>query len=314
MVEQLEQAPEDVGFVYPNPQHFGNRHDYFEAPAYNLHLLLSDNYCAATSLFDRRVFDAGVRYPEDVVFGHEDWDLVLQMAERGICGVPADGPTFLYRKQGFSRVNAVEYGPETFHQRIERRHPLLYEARDRIKGWWAPALSLVLLDDFDGTDAPWPDDTLDGLARQSTRDFEVICAASIDGNAGGRCVSVVQEDDRLARLAAAVAAARGRFVVLVGPSAAGALRQRMFAGLLGTVHFHNPRLSRLVLGHVADWRGAPFALLGEQEVARATPCAVAWRRDPERESDAIEVGAGRSLLDDMVLAWELEGPLQWRAL
>ena len=97
------------------------------------------------------------RYAEDIVHGHEDWDLVLQMAERSIHGEPAEGPTLLYRKRGFSRVNAVEYGAESFHERIERRHPRLYsEQRDAIKAAWAPALSLVLTDDCDGSSEPWP--------------------------------------------------------------------------------------------------------------------------------------------------------------
>ncbi len=116
MVAQLESAPADIGFVYPNPQHFGNRNDYVQSPVYNLHLLLQDNYCPATSLFDRRVFDAGVAYDEEIVFGHEDWDVVLQLAELGIRGEVAAGPTFKYRRRGFSRVNAVEYGPESFHE------------------------------------------------------------------------------------------------------------------------------------------------------------------------------------------------------
>jgi hypothetical protein len=94
MVAQLEAAPPEIGFVFPNPQHFGNRNDYVHSPAYNLHLLLLDNYCPATSLFDRRVFDAGVAYDEEIVFGHEDWDLVLQLAEREVYGEVAHGPTF----------------------------------------------------------------------------------------------------------------------------------------------------------------------------------------------------------------------------
>ena len=67
----------------------------------------------------------------------------------GVCGEVAHGPTFKYRRRGFSRVNAVEYGPESFHEEIERRHPALYapEARARIKAAWAPALSIVLLDE-----------------------------------------------------------------------------------------------------------------------------------------------------------------------
>ena len=163
MVEQLERAPETVGFIYPRVQHFGNRHDFYEPPAYNLDALLANNYCAAASLFDRRVFDAGIRYAEDIKFGHEDWDLVLQMAEHGIEGEAAEGGALWYRKRGFSRVNAAEYGPESFHMRVERRHPRLYrQRREQIKATWAPALSIVLADGCDGAGQPWPRDSGDG--------------------------------------------------------------------------------------------------------------------------------------------------------
>ncbi len=55
MVKRLERAPDSVGFIYPNVQHFGNRHDSYRPPAYNLNLLLNNNYCAATSLFDQQL-------------------------------------------------------------------------------------------------------------------------------------------------------------------------------------------------------------------------------------------------------------------
>ena len=130
---QLERAGETIGFIYPKVQHFGNRNDFYEPPAYNLNALLAINYCAAASLFDARVFRAGLRYAEDVV-GHEDWDFVLQMAERGIEGELARGGTLLYRKRGFSRVKAVEYGPASFDREMTSRHPLLYRReRTRIK-------------------------------------------------------------------------------------------------------------------------------------------------------------------------------------
>ncbi len=40
LVEQLVSADEQIGFVYPNLQFFGNRCDYLEMPTYNLHALL----------------------------------------------------------------------------------------------------------------------------------------------------------------------------------------------------------------------------------------------------------------------------------
>ena len=180
MLAQLEAAPEDVGFVYPHWHHIGNRMDEVRVPAFNVWLLMRQNYCGAPGLFDRRLFaEHGLGFAEEIVVGHEDWDLILELAERGVRGIPADAPTFLYRKQGFSRVNAVDYGPETFHKTIEGRHPHLYLNSDRIKSEWAPALSIVLLDE---DDARWTADEVAGLKHQTCRDFELLLA----GGPGGR--------------------------------------------------------------------------------------------------------------------------------
>src|SRR5436190_456209 len=43
LVEQLEAAGPDIGFVYPHRQYFGNRHDHVPAPDYDLYLLTLDN-------------------------------------------------------------------------------------------------------------------------------------------------------------------------------------------------------------------------------------------------------------------------------
>lgn len=310
MVEQLERAAEDVGFVYPNAQHFGNRHDYYEAPAYNLHLLLNDNYCAATSLFDARVFASGIRYPEEIVFGHEDWDLVLQMAEHEIYGEVADGPTFLYRKGGFSRVNAVEYGPDEFHKRIERRHPLLYRRRDQIKARWAPALSLLLVDG----DGEWPEGLLDGLAEQSCGDFEIVRAGdAAPVPAPASKLSVTDVPGRgVERIAAAIAAARGRWVVVASPRAAATLARQNFVEAAITAFWHNGALERYVLAEVEDRRGVAFTPLDAEQVERATPCAVAWRRTAgEDDEGSVELGDG-DVVPQLVAAFELLGPQQWR--
>ena len=62
LVAQLQAANETVGLIYPNSQYFGDRNDYFKAPAYNLYALLRSNYCDTCSLFDRTVFDEGIRF------------------------------------------------------------------------------------------------------------------------------------------------------------------------------------------------------------------------------------------------------------
>jgi hypothetical protein len=111
MIAKLEQAPEDVGFIYPHAKHTGSRSDYVQTPSYERLLRMGRDVCPSPSMYDMRVFDGtGVSFPEEMVTGHEGWDLILQLAERGIAGQPADGPTFLYRKRGFSRFQAFDRG------------------------------------------------------------------------------------------------------------------------------------------------------------------------------------------------------------
>lgn len=314
MVEQLECAPESVGFIYPNVQHFGNRNDFYRPPAYNLHVLLGNNYCAAASLFDRRVFDAGVRYAEDIVFGHEDWDLVLQMAERGIMGEVAKTATMLYRKLGFSRVNAAEYGPESFHKRIERRHPLLYHRRRRgqIKAEWAPAVSLVLANGCDGANGDWPSGLADALREQSCSDFEVLCAGPAVGKSDGLCTREIS-GDKPERIRTAVESARGRFVLLAGSQAADTLTQRPFVEQLTRIFWGNFNLSRIVLASVSGRRGPRLAPLTASEATDATPCAIAWRRRSEGPQQ-VSLEQANTLLEDIILSWQTEGPITWRSI
>src|SRR5581483_2208205 len=139
LVGQLQLAGETVGFVYQNLQHFGNREDYFEAPDYNLHTLLALNYCDTSSLIDREVFDAGIRFDEDVVDGHEDWDFFLNLAERDVHGEPARARTLLFRKHGFSRSERIDHAARLAREAPKRR------AHPRVKARWAPALSVIAL-------------------------------------------------------------------------------------------------------------------------------------------------------------------------
>ena len=122
LVDQLEGASPEIGFIYPSLQLFGNRRDRWEVPSYNLHALLSENNCPVSSLIDRVVFDRGLRYPEEIRLGHEDWDFVLSLAEQGIRGEPARTKTLLHRKRGFSRSDLVE-ATVPFGEVLAARHP-----------------------------------------------------------------------------------------------------------------------------------------------------------------------------------------------
>jgi glycosyltransferase involved in cell wall biosynthesis/GT2 family glycosyltransferase len=144
LVEQLGAAGEDVGFIYPNLQFFGNREDYYEAPPYNLHALLQENFCDTCSLLDRTVFDAGERYGEDIRLGHEDWEFFLRLAARGVRGEAANRPTIRYRKWGFNRCDRIEHGAAPFQQTLTEPSPL-DGLESEIKAKESPALSVAAL-------------------------------------------------------------------------------------------------------------------------------------------------------------------------
>lgn len=286
MLAKLERAPEDIGFVYPHAQHFGNRSDFVQLPAYNLWLLMQENYCPAPALFDRRLFEAGISYPEDIVVGHEDWDLILQLAERGVRGVHADGPTFRYRRQGFSRINAVDYGPDAFHEAIERRHPRLYRRRDAIKAAWAPALSIVLL----GDEAAWGELGRTGLERQTCRDFELIAGEP---------------------LRQALRQARGGRVVLLGPDLAPMLDSPSFVEQLLYGFVAHEGVSAIVLGEAPGVRKHAFSQLDDQERLAARPLGIAFERLPLGLT-RFDLGE-KDAVASLAVALQANGTVQWRA-
>lgn len=288
MVARLEAAPADVGFVYPHAQHFGNRSDFVQLPAYNLWLLMQENYCPAPALFDMRLFaDGGIAYPEEIVVGHEDWDLILQLAVRGVRGLHADGPTFLYRRQGFSRVNAVDYGPHAFHEAIERRHPALYRERDRIKAQWAPALSIVPL----GRDGGWLDPSHALLAGQSCQDFEVLTGGDLQ---------------------ASIAEARGRWVALLTPAVEPALRNQAFVEQLLHGFVAGEGTAAIVLGASPAPARHALAQLDDEERLAAQPVGVVYERLPLGMSE-VELGGGDPLAE-LAIALQANGTVQWRAV
>lgn len=307
MLAQLEAAPEDVGFVYPHWHHIGNRMDEVRVPAYNLWLLMRQNYCGTPGLFDRRLFsEHGLGFAEEIVVGHEDWDLILELAERDVRGIPADAPTFLYRKQGFSRVNAVDYGPEAFHKTIEARHTHLYLNSDRIKSEWAPALSIVLLDEDDGR---WTEDDLPGPGTQTCTDFEFVARDEL----AGRVRPVRREADvPVGWLQKAIDEARGRWLLLLPRSGAGLLGHPAFAEQLIHSFAANAEVAGLVLANPSDARRATFTQLNDTERLSARPGAIAFERPLWGHAPEIPLGIEDSLMADLVVGLRTIGPIQWR--
>ncbi len=163
LVAQLTEAGEDVGFIYPNLQYFGNRRDYFEAPPYNLYALLHAqllrHLLARRPLGLRRRASASPR-----TSGSATRTGTSRCSSRtaGSRASPRAARSLRYRKHGFTRSDAVEHGAAAFHDEIRERHPSLYghatawgrmgPADDppvAIKARWSPGLSVVALEPAD---------------------------------------------------------------------------------------------------------------------------------------------------------------------
>jgi glycosyltransferase involved in cell wall biosynthesis len=323
LVAQLQCAGAHVGFIYQNCQYFGNREDYFEPPIYNPWILTRQNFIDTCALIDREVFDRGLRYAEDIVFGHEDWDFFLRLASFGIQGEPARTKTLLYRKEGFTRSDLVEWTGSTYHAEQVERHPDLmpsdrpYVAPSRksvrLKAQWAPAVSIVALSPFELTEEAWRAASA-GLAAQRLRDFELLVA--LDGEPPDAGLPIRRLPSRLApepaeQLAYALELARGRHLLLTN----GGLPDLLADG--GSVERITRCLERAedtVLCLAEDRRPSryPFAVIEAPERG-CEPHAVAIPQAAQLELPA-QLDRGDPLGGLMRALYLARRPLQWRHL
>jgi hypothetical protein len=317
LVEQLSNAGEQVGYVYPNLQYFGNRLDYFEAPSYNLYALLGENYCDTSSLFDREVFDRGLRFAEEIVLGHEDWDFALSLAEAGIYGQPARTKTLLYRKVGFNRSDLVG-NCLPFDKVVAARHPRLFGAKDRIKGEWNPCLTVIALDPTPAQSGEGVTGLAAAAADQTCQDFELIVRTSFEPGPtelGNRLRRIPTElaRSRAQALHEALSVARGRYVLATYGSPAVLLADRALVEKVLRVMHGNGGMLALALGESAAER-TPFRLLSNEEAVRATLGALCWAAiGPAAPPASLSLPGGRPL--EALARWIVAQVwVQWRHL
>ena len=316
LVTQLRSAGERTAFVYPNYQFFGNRTDYFEPPSYNLHALLGANYCDTSSLIDREVFDRGFRYPQDIVLGYEDWDLLLTLAEHGIYGEPARVKTLLYRKHGFTRADLVEAASVPFRDVAAARHPRLFRRPEEVKGQWAPALTLIGVD-------PLMDDKHDavrglvtGASQQTCSDFEVVVRSERElwptalGRRLRRVPSAIAQS-RAQAVAQGVQIARGRHVLAMYGSPAALLADRGLVEKILRILVTNPSVGALALAQ-SDHGVSALSLLGSDGVKAAQLSALCWMTTgPDAPPASLEL-AGDLPLETLARWLGVHAKVQWR--
>jgi glycosyltransferase involved in cell wall biosynthesis len=292
LVAQLASAGELVGFIYPNQQFFGNRKDNAKAPAWNPYLLLEGNFCDTCSLYDVQLFDAGLRYPEDIVLGHEDWDLALTLAEAGVRGEPARVPTVLVRKHGFTRSDLVEHSATPFAERVKRRHPEMFGSTGglgrfgpyagpaaRLKARWSPFLSIIGLSEI-ATRSEEGRRLIGRAMTQTAGDAELLLPYTggwPDADRGPWVRRLPPGSAELpeGRLGAGLAMARGQVVLATTGTGSALLADPAWIEKIGLL-FEDDAVDALALIEATDDEIVRFAVVPDPP-AGARPHALAWR-------------------------------------
>lgn len=316
LVEQLSEAGEEIGFIYPNIKFFGNRQDYYEVPAYNLYTLIHGNFCDTCSLLDRQIFDAGERYAEHIRLGHEDWEFALRLAARGVRGEAARGPTVRYRKWGFNRSDMVDHSPEQFEQLLAEISPFA-GAEAEVKARESPALSIVPLAPIELSSEAGRE-VAARLGAQRCLDAELI--ARFDGAWPGtgelpvvRRIPAALAETPFDALRQGLELARGSFVAVCAGDASSLLADPAFAAKLLRRFAAAPGLGAIVLAAAGGHDAFFLQPLAAEDLAAAVPHAVIWRRTEEQHMpEGLHADPGDPLTSLIRLLSGSGGKVEWR--
>ncbi|WP_169308826.1 glycosyltransferase [Paracoccus gahaiensis] len=125
-MRHLLETHRDHDWFYPEFDFFGQAGNYRTEPVFSPLLQAEANQCDAGSLIRRRVFDAGLRFDEEMRQGYEDWDFWLQAAKAGFTGRSARRPLLLYRKRPASMLSHSHEVDQDLRRFLRRKHKWLF--------------------------------------------------------------------------------------------------------------------------------------------------------------------------------------------
>jgi glycosyltransferase involved in cell wall biosynthesis len=129
---KLVEEPE-TSWIYPNIDMFGIKRNFDYGGPYSLLMHTQYNICEAGSLVHRRVFDAGIRFDEQMKLGYEDWDFWLTAAARGFRGAPHPHFGFRYRNRGESMLSQAHRDDGEIQSYMQRKHAPLLSRRNLMR-------------------------------------------------------------------------------------------------------------------------------------------------------------------------------------
>jgi glycosyltransferase involved in cell wall biosynthesis len=120
---KLSASPPDVGWVYQDATLFGAEQGEWETSVpFSLYRLVHENYCSASSLFRRSVFQSGCWYDEQMRMGYEDWEFVIHASLKGFRGVHVAHTGFLYRRYPYSMVSRARTIHHELREYMRNKH------------------------------------------------------------------------------------------------------------------------------------------------------------------------------------------------
>lgn len=99
---------------------------------YDFDELIYKNQVHAGIMFPKQAYTKdGVRYPENMRSGREDWAINVALGIKGYCGVHVRNPGYYYRREGQNRTlrNTTREWHETFMKQMEDTYPDVYSGR-----------------------------------------------------------------------------------------------------------------------------------------------------------------------------------------
>jgi len=138
----------DADWIYPNIDMFGVRRHFDYGGPYSPLMHTRYNICEAGSLVHRRVFDAGVRFDENMKLGFEDWDFWLSAAGRGFRGFHHAHFGFQYRNRAESMLSQSKRDEAAINAYLQGKHRAFTGPRNmaRLEQAEAPRYAVIFTD------------------------------------------------------------------------------------------------------------------------------------------------------------------------
>jgi len=132
-LSQARTKDDTVAWAYPDIDMFLSDYNADHRGSFSRLRLLYQNYCEAGSLAHRCLFDAGLRFDEQMKYGFEDWEFWWQAIEKGYKGAHVENMGFQYRKRPESMLKDAGRVADVTLGYMRQKHPTLLSPKTLLR-------------------------------------------------------------------------------------------------------------------------------------------------------------------------------------